>query len=103
MHQHNKFHQNGFKSFLRYHIFSFFTAAILDFKNSEILLTDHVWRAERHRHGKRRQNWSIHDFVLLKMEAGAIFDFSRWRPFAVLYFFGAHLDDPQILLGGLYE
>jgi len=40
--------------------FLVFMAAIMDFKNCEILLADHIWRAERHSHAKFRQNWSIH-------------------------------------------
>jgi len=44
---------------MRYRNIFFFTAASLDFKNSEILLANRVQRADRHRHAKLRQNWPI--------------------------------------------
>ena len=31
------------------------------------------------------------------------FNFSRWRPSAILDLFGAYLDHPQRVLGGLYH
>jgi len=31
------------------------------------------------------------------------FDFSRWRPSAILDLFGAYLDNPQSVLVGLYH
>jgi len=43
------------------------------------------------------QNWSIHCGDI------AIFYCSRWRPSAILDLFGAYLDHPRSVLGGLYQ
>ena len=79
-----------------YHDFLFFkmvAAAILDFRNSQILLADEFWRAKTHHHAKFHQNPSIHCGVIV------IFYFSRWQPlqssiFKILNFYW------QILFGG---
>jgi len=52
----------------------------LDFKNSEILLADHVLKAEKHRLAKLHQNWSIRcgditTFRFVKMAAGVVLNF----------------------------
>ena len=62
--------------------FVVFTAAILNFTNSKILLADHVQRAERHSRTKFHQNWTIHNgditnFRLFKMTAMLDFENSQ--------------------------
>ena len=78
-----KFHHNRSKYLWDITIFEFFkmaAATFLDFRNSQILLTDGFCRAKMHHHAKFRQNPSIHCGVILifwffKMAAVAILDF----------------------------
>jgi len=49
---------------------------------------------------------SLPNFVKIGQSVAKIlrfFDFSRWRPSAILDLFGAHLDHPQWVLWGLYH
>jgi len=60
--------------------FKMVAADVLDFYITEILLADHVQRAERHSRAKFRQNWLIRCrditiFRFRKIAAGAILDF----------------------------
>jgi len=87
-----KFRQNrsfrcGYIAIFR--IFKMAAAAILDFRNREILLVIRVQRLETHLHAKFCQNRSI------GCEDIRFFDFSRWRPSTILDSFGVYLDHPQ--------
>ena len=77
--------------------FSYFqkmaAAAILDFRNHKMLLVIGVQRVETHQYAKFRLVAKILRF----------FDFSRWRPSAILDLFGAYLDHQQWVFGGLYQ
>ena len=80
-----------------FQIFNMAVAAILDFWNREILLD----------FGSRRwSHISMSNFVKVGQSVAKIlrfFDFSRWRPSAILDLFGAYLDHRQWVFGGLYH
>jgi len=83
--------------FFRYHDFLLYkmaAAAILDFRNFQILLAVGAQRTQMHHRVKFRQNSSIHCGVI---------GFSRWRPSAILDLFGEYLDHPRRIHGGLYH
>jgi len=100
-HHCTKFYQNRsfcYGDIVIFRIFKMADAAILDFWNREILLVTGVQRVEKHQHAKCCQKRSIgcEDIKIF-------FDFSRWRPSGILDLFGAYLDHPQWVLGGLYH
>jgi len=66
--------------------FKMVAAAILDFRNSQILLAGRVCRAEIHQHAKFRQNLTICCKVI------AILRFFKMAAAAILDLFGAYLD-----------
>jgi len=69
----------------------------LGFWNREILLVIGVQRVETHLCATFCQNWSI------SCEDIRFFDFSRWRPSAILDSFKAYMDHTQWVLGGIYH
>jgi len=72
-------------------------AAILDFRNSQILLAEGFMRS--------RCN-TVPNFVKICQSIAAIsrlFNFSRWRPSAILDLCGPNLNHPGRILGGLYH
>ena len=72
-------------------------AAILDFENLKNLTADTLWRANLH----HMQNF-IEIGPAIAVEISRFFDFSRWRPSAILDLFVAYLDHPRRVFGGLY-
>jgi len=92
-----KFHYNRSiccRDIAIFRIFKMAAAAILYFCNCKILLANGVQRVEAHQHSKIGQNRSI---ICKDIK---IFRFLKWRPY-IMDLFGAYLDHPHRLLGGL--
>ena len=99
-HHHAKFSRNWSihsKDIAIFQIFKMAAAAILDFWNRKILLTNGVQRLETHQHAKFRQN------RLISREDIKIFRYFKMVLSAILDLFGAYLDHPQWVHGGLYH